>query len=296
MTTELEVRPEEQQWVDRGCVCCGQIDWRKRWEEFIVCQHCGVMTVQKCYSPEELTAFYQEEYFNGEEYIDYVADKPAQLKTLRDHLSVIQKYVPPGRSVLEVGCAYRFFLELLAADYPQSTGIDVSAPGIEHAARQGLDARLGDLLTMSFDKEFDAVCMWDTIEHLPNPGEYVSACAQALAPGGHLFLSTGDFNALLPRLQGRKWRQIHPLTHLYYFTRKSLSEICRRNGLDVISFGTVRVHRKLGSSLEALHRFHGQSLSGRAASLCRSVIPNFVQNFSFPLDLRDTLWLAARKL
>ena len=158
-----------------------------------------------------------------------------------------------------------------------------------------LQAQEGDLLGLSFDQLFDGVCLWDTIEHLPNPREVVRRSAELLKPGGHLFLATGDFGAVLPRLQGLNWRQIHPPTHLFYFTRQSFRELCPRAGLEVVRFSTVTVHRRLGSVFQSLENLYGQSLTGRVASLALRVTPRGILNWNFPLNLGDTLCLVARK-
>jgi SAM-dependent methyltransferase len=253
------------------------------------------MTVSHEFSPGELKKFYQEDYFKGREYVDYIADKAAQQRTLLDHLRVVQHYVPPGGRILEIGCAYGFFLELVRQDYPASVGLDVSSAGVAHARRLGLDAREGDLDSLRLDGDFDAVCLWDTIEHLPNPGAVIQRSARLLVPGGHLFLSTGDFGALLPRLQGLNWRQIHPPTHLFYFTRRSFRELCSRVGLEVLGFSTVTVHRRLGSALQSLQNRYGRSLTGRFSSLVHRTAPDSLLNWNFPLNLGDTLRLVARK-
>ena len=261
----------------------------------MVCRHCGLMTVNQRFPSEELKQFYQEDYFKGREYVDYVADKPAQQKTLRNHLRVVRRHVRPGGRLLEIGCAYGFFLELIREEYRGSVGVDVSSAGVAHARAQGLQAQEGDLLGLSFDQLFDGVCLWDTIEHLPNPREVIQRCAKLLKPGGHLFLTTGDFGAVLPRLQGLRWRQIHPPTHLFYFTRQSLRELCLRVGLEAVRFSTVTVHRRLGSVFQSLENFYGQSLTGRVASFALRVTPRGILNWTFPLNLGDTLCLGARR-
>ena len=277
------------------CACCGHSDWLPRWKGFVVCRRCGLMTVNQAIPAEELKHYYQEEYFKGREYVDYVADKPAQQKTLRNHLNVVRRHAVPGGRLLEIGCAYGYFLELIQKEYPGSMGVDVFSAGVAQARARGLQAEEGDLLALRFDQRFDGVCLWDTIEHLPNPREVIQRSVELLKPGGYLFLTTGDFGALLPRVQGLRWRQIHPPTHLFYFTRRSFRELCSRVGLEVVRFGTVTVHRRLGSVLQSLESFYGNSLTGRFASLANRALPCGVLNWNFPLNLGDTLCLVARK-
>src|SRR5262249_42806510 len=159
---------------------------------FIICRQCGLMTVEQTFSAAELENLYKEEYFHGREYMDYEADKAAQQKTLSRHLALVRQFVPSGGRLLEIGCAYGYFLELIAQFYPHSVGVDVAAAAVAGARAQGLDARAGEVLEMSFEEPFEGVCLWDTIEHLPRPFEVMRRASELLKPGGHLFLSTGD--------------------------------------------------------------------------------------------------------
>lgn len=278
-----------------ACPCCESARWWRRWPGFVICGDCGLMTVEGDFNVEELRRLYQEDYFQGREYIDYLADKPAQQKTLSRHLKQVRRFVPTGGRILEIGCAYGYFLELIARDYPGSVGIDVSSAAVAHARRQGLDAREGDLLEMRLSEIFDAVCLWDTIEHLDQPAEVVQRAAALLKPGGHLFLTTGDFGSLLARIQGLRWRQIHPPTHLFYFTRPALSALCQRVEMEVVQFNSVRVYRRVRSALTALDRFHSGSWSGRTARWLLRVVPKGLLDLDLPLNLGDTLNLVARK-
>jgi hypothetical protein len=96
-------------------------------------------------------------------------------------------------------------------------------------------------------------------------------------------------------LQGLKWRQIHPPTHLFYFTRPSLRQLCGRVGLETVRFDSVTVHRRLRSAFRALQRLHGDSVSGRVARLGLRLLPATVLDWGIPLNLLDTLCLVARR-
>jgi SAM-dependent methyltransferase len=254
------------------------------------------MTVTQDFDLAVLKRHYGADYFQGAEYVDYPGDRDVHLKTLSSHLRLVRRHVPPGGRVLEIGCAHGFFLELIRDLYPNSVGMDLSDAAVAEARKRNLNARAGDLLEAQFDYQFDAVCMWDTIEHLPRPYEVVRRASQLLKPGGFLFLTTGDFGAWLPRWQGLKWRQIHPPTHLFYFTRPSLRKLCVRADLEVVRFGTVKVYRRLGSALRSLERFRGDSLGGRLAKAGLRAVPKSVLNWGVPLNLGDTLYLVAQKL
>lgn len=282
-----------------SCPCCEATAWRPRWSGFVVCQQCGLMTVAEWlgagFSSERLQQLYGPAYFHGGEYADYLGDKPALTKTLAGHLQAVQRRVPPGSRLLEIGCAYGFFLELIAQKYPGSVGLDVSAEAVAHARARGLDARCGDVLTVALEGQFDAVCLWDTLEHLAQPRVALERCVALLKPGGHLFLSTGDRGSWLARLQGRRWRQIHPPSHLFYFSRSALRALCQGLGVQVLEFETVRVYRRVRSALYTLQQLRPGSISGRLAIRLLRFLPTWLLDADVPLNLGDTVRMTARR-
>jgi len=254
-----------------------------------------MMTVARDFDLVTLKPHYSADYFQGAEYADYLGDRAVHEKTLAGHLRRLRRYVAPGGRVLEIGCAHGFFLEMIQPVYPGSMGVDISEIAVAYARSRGMDVRAGDLLETEFNTSFDAVCLWDTIEHLSRPYEVMHRAAALLKPGGFLFLTTGDFGAWLPRWRGLRWRQIHPPTHLFYFTRPALQQLCNRAGLEPVRFATVTVYRRLRSALQALERLHGRSPSGRLARMGLRLLPAAVLDLGIPLNLFDTLRLVARK-
>jgi SAM-dependent methyltransferase len=281
--------------MTNSCPCCNALRWEARWPGFVICRTCGLMTVEGHFPLEELKKEYGEDYFRGREYVDYVADADVQRKLLAGHLRRMARYVAPGTPVLEVGCAYGYFLRLLRPAHPGSIGVDVSTSAVAAARADGLDAREGDLLELDLRGPFGAVCLWDTVEHLPDPGAVLRRGVDLLSPGGYLFLTTGDFGSWLARAQGLRWRQIHPPTHLFYFTRRSLTLLCGRIGLTVVALETVTVHRRLSSSLRGWQQRYAGSRSARVAGWLHRMLPAGVREYDFPLNLGDTIFLAARR-
>ena len=66
-----------------------------------------------------------------------------------------------------------------------------------------------------------------------------------MSVGARIHITTGDIGCLLPKLQGRRWRMIHPPTHLHYFTQKSLTKLLETQGLRVIQATYPAVYRSL---------------------------------------------------
>jgi 2-polyprenyl-6-hydroxyphenyl methylase/3-demethylubiquinone-9 3-methyltransferase len=117
---------------------------------------------------------------------------PLRMKFITDVMDL------SGRKVLDVGCGGGILTEALARCGAQATGIDLSKDSIEaaklHANQQGLniDYRYENIeeTASKHAGEFDAITCMEMLEHVPEPGKIIAACARLLKPGGHAFFST----------------------------------------------------------------------------------------------------------
>jgi len=103
-----------------------------------------------------------------------------------------------GKKVLDVGCGGGLLSEAMAQAGAEVTAIDLAPELITvarlHALESGakLDYKLQSVEALAEEQPgaFDAVTCMELIEHVPNPKAIIAACAQALKPGGRLFVST----------------------------------------------------------------------------------------------------------
>jgi Methyltransferase domain len=86
---------------------------------------------------------------------------------------------------------------------------------------------------------------WDVIEHLRRPDLYIEKIANTFPRGGVLALTTGDLDSWVARARGSKWRQIHPPTHLHYFSRRTLGRLLDRNGLKIKYMCSEGMYRRV---------------------------------------------------
>lgn len=98
------------------------------------------------------------------------------------------------RAVLDVGCKSGWLLDHLARETGASTLVGVDRDGSRLPGPSGrIQAVVGDARRLPVaQSRFDAVTMFDVIEHLPKGAEpdALAEATRALCPGGLLFLST----------------------------------------------------------------------------------------------------------
>jgi SAM-dependent methyltransferase len=280
-----------------ACIVCQAEAWAPKWEVLVRCTRCGFVRSAELLSPESAAALYGPGYFAGQEYGNYLADRDVHRRNFAARWRLIRKLAGPLRSVYEIGCAHGLWLEFLSEQGVRAAGIDVAADAVAYAVNTlGQDATVGDFLSAPPARgQFDAFCLWDTIEHLPHPEHYVERIVELLPPGGWLFLTTGDIGSTVATLRGRQWRMIHPPTHLQYFSRATMRRFLSRCGLDVVAIRAVSVYRTLHSVLASLAAL-GRGTPRQMAAWLGGTLPlGFQKRLGAWIDLGDIMFVAARK-
>lgn len=276
------------------CLACGCGDIRGHFPGLCQCAGCGFVSADVTMSDTEVEALYGRDYFHGGEYFDYLAEEEGLRINFRSRLKVLRSIVPnmESKNLLEVGCAYGFFLDEVGPHVRSAVGIDVAASAVEHGtATLGIDARVGNFLEMVPDREYGIVTMWDTIEHLKRPDLFVEKASQILGSGGILALTTGDIGSVNARLRGRTWRMIHPPTHMHYFSVPTVRKMLEQFGFEVIHVSHPGNWRKLRAILYgiAVLRFGYRGLY-------EFVSPLPFWNMCLPINLFDIMYVIARRV
>jgi 2-polyprenyl-3-methyl-5-hydroxy-6-metoxy-1,4-benzoquinol methylase len=248
-------------------------------------------------SPDEVRKLYQENYFQGEEYGDYLADARSHRKNFEARLKIVQQFMHQGTGpIFEIGCAYGFWLEACTRAGIEAVGVDVCVEPVRYARMEmGQNAQVGDFLTLPVPKhQFYAFCMWDTIEHLANPEAFIQKIMELLPPGGWLFLTTGDIGSCYARWRGARWRMIHPPTHLQYFSTSTMCKFLTRHGLEIRYCQSTPMYRNIGETMDRIAKL-GKGVSPAVASFFRRFTPHGLKRLGFWLDLGDIMYVAARK-
>ncbi len=136
-------------------------------------------------------------------------DKNSEFKPLHDinplRLNYIKNHCEHSlqdKKVLDVGCGGGILSEAMALEGAQVSGIDMSEAGLEvaklHLLESGLDIDYQQItvedLTNTHSEKFDVVTCLEMLEHVPDPGSVINACAKLVKPGGKIFFSTLNRN------------------------------------------------------------------------------------------------------
>jgi SAM-dependent methyltransferase len=289
--------PPSMQALSRPCIVCGAAHQGPLYRVLQQCRACGFIRADLDVDEEQIKKLYQEDYFRGREYGDYVADREVHRKNIAHRFAQVTRVAGPLDSMFEIGCAYGFWLEFVSSQGVRCAGADVCPEAVEYAVgvlKQ--NATSEDFLHMDLRPgEYQTFCMWDTIEHLARPELFVERIFQLLPRGGWFFATTGDIGSKEACRAGPGWRMIHPPTHLQYFSRRTMSRFLERRGFEVVAIRSTPVYRSIRGVLSGLLLFQ-RGLKQRAARLADKLIPNRMQErLGFWLDLGDIMLVCARK-
>jgi len=228
------------------CVLCGGKRFRtvKRMTSHVIlrCMGCGLAFRDPKPTLEEAKAFYREHYFASASelthgYEDYAALAAPTRKLARRKLAYMARRLEPGR-LLDVGAAYGLFLdEALRAGW-SAEGVEIS----RHAAAvarnlTGAPVHDGPLEETTLQGgSFDAVTLWDVLEHAVAIKPFCDRVRELLRPGGYVFVTVPNAASSLARLMGSTWFGYAKIEHVYYFSPGTLRLAFAQSGLDFLGW------------------------------------------------------------
>jgi 2-polyprenyl-3-methyl-5-hydroxy-6-metoxy-1,4-benzoquinol methylase len=203
------------------------------------CLDCGLHYLNPQPTQAELVRYYPEEYD------PFALPAPGRLSAwqrrslsygLRKRCRAVTRYKEAGR-LLEVGCATGLFLDAMRASGRWLVqGVEVSEPAVRQAREQfGLDVYHGSLEEAGLPTAvYDAVAMWDVLEHVPQPRETVREVRRVLKPDGVFVLRAPVLDGWDRRLLGEFWAGWDAPRHLTAFSRQTLHTLLSQADLRVL--------------------------------------------------------------
>ena len=150
-------------------------------------------------------------------------------------------------AVLDIGCHTGRFLGGLPEAWHRH-GIESAREPCRVAHEKQdvtiIGARLEDTAA-AWAGKFDAVTLFDVIEHLPDPGTAIAQAARLVKPGGVLLISSGDLDAWTWRWLGAGHWYLQTPQHLSVISRRFLRFMADRHGLCLLRTDAIP-HRHAG--------------------------------------------------
>ena len=247
------------------------------------CRACGFAFRESRFNEQQLADLYRD--------MDpavYQAELRGRIRTASRHLRIVSESLRPNGAgeLLDVGCASGLFLsEALDAGW-RVTGLEPSQALFTQAVERV--GSCGTVLPVILEEadfgasRFDVITLWDVLEHVVDPMNFIRRCRDLLKPGGYVFLNVPDLDSFEARVLGRRWPLLLP-EHLNYFNRPSLKLCAEKCGFQVIRFGRRRSHFSVQYVLYRLLQ-HRIPLARLVSSAARTAIGRVL----VPVSLGET--------
>ncbi|MCE9640293.1 MAG: class I SAM-dependent methyltransferase [Betaproteobacteria bacterium] len=147
-----------------------------------------------------------------------------------DTVSALLEKAPAALRVLDVGC---------------SRGVEPAANIAAAARAQGLKVHTGLLADVALPAaSFDAITLFEVIEHLKEPLPLLRECHRVLKPGGVLVLSTGNTASWTVAAMQERWDYFDIAKdggHISFYNPRSIALLGTRAGFSTEQIATSRV-------------------------------------------------------
>ncbi len=226
----------------------------------------------------------QASYAETEDEI-YLNSRPQRFKTAERCVERIRQHKKDGR-LLDVGCSTGVLLDAASRHFDVE-GVELSEWARAQASlRHKVHNR--PLRELDLDQQYDVVTLMGVIEHFEDPTAEIRAIHRVLKPGGLFVVYTGDVDAWLPRVLGKKWWWYQGM-HLFYFSRKTCTALIDKCGFDLVADDTHCTYFQLYSLGISLKRYRIGLLLNPLFN-----IPYF-KNAMVPLKLSGEMLMFATK-
>lgn len=245
----MTIDTESLIWEDLACEWCHSTEYEIIVEgpdlqtgfpgtfQMVRCLQCGLYRQAPRLTWKSLEQYYDVTYHS---YDTFEVEKLNWFKRIDKRygpwkrLKAIEKY-KSGGNLLEVGCGTGAFLEeALRSGRWNVTGVEP----VKHAAdftRNKLDIPVytelfGDANLPN--ESFDAVVLWNVLEHLDHPIDNLKKAWDVLKPGGVLVCSVPNLDSLEAEIFGRFWVGWELPRHLFVFPLHTLKTIYQGLGFN----------------------------------------------------------------
>ncbi len=164
----------------------------------------------------------------------YVSQAEGRIKSFERCFKAVTKYQATGK-ILDVGAAAGFFLKVAKEAGWKTYGIEPSLYLSAYGNRNyDVNIQCGTIETVPpLSEKMDVVTLWDVLEHTFEPKDVLKRCNGYLRQGGIVVINYPNIGNWMAKMAGRKYWFILSV-HLYYFVPKTIAEMLRQTGFEVL--------------------------------------------------------------
>jgi len=150
-------------------------------------------------------------------------------------LDIVQQVRP--KSVLEIGCGSGEFLQKISSGVEYSLGVDINEAALVKARQKGLQVISTGIYDLTHS--FDMVFLFQVLEHLQSPGEFLRTVEGKLNPGGVLVIAVPNPDGYLKDM-GTVALDMPP-HHNTGWKKETFTALAKLLNMELLSYETERL-------------------------------------------------------
>lgn len=269
---------------DTNCPLCGGYQHIELYQfspfRVVQCAQCSFVFLNPRLKEEKII-----EYYSSPEFFDiyskgfsYIYQESALRKTFRRFVLELNRKGLTGGRLLEVGCAYGYFLREARRYFDYCVETDFSPQALDIASRYANAIYCGGINDLpSQIQNFDLIVAINVIEHVYHPIQFLEGLKRRLTNNGTVVLVTPDFGSIWYKLLRNRWPSFKPPEHVCLYTYENLKSLLQKMGL---------------TNIQRLRFYHAFPLSLVASKIGIKMPHSFSLTLWFPWVM---LAVAARK-
>lgn len=154
-------------------------------------------------------------------------------------LNSINKYAISKNTILDIGCSTGYFLDICKNNNWQTAGIELGISEGDIAKNKGHKIYTDLITDLDPSLTFDAITMWDVLEHIPDGLSQLNEIYKHLNKGGILFFQIPNSDALAAKILREKCRMFDGIEHTNLYNPKSIEKLVEFTNFEIKSINSV---------------------------------------------------------
>ena len=226
-----------------NCPVCNGIDIKKYVTKYKFnmdkCYQCQHIFTNPFPSKDALNFFYNSEFkdFENKFFLESFENRIPIFTKRLGFMSIFKDI----KKILDVGSAVGIFIEAnIRSEFNYKIDVcDISKNACEILKKNYPDINIfnQDLCEVKLGN-YDAVTLWDTLEHLVDPSIFLKSIWNQLRKNGYLFLSTPNTRSFEWEVMGKDHIQLLPPGHVNLYNVNNIKKILNKNNFSVVDIFT----------------------------------------------------------
>ncbi|MFN4212984.1 MAG: class I SAM-dependent methyltransferase [Microgenomates group bacterium] len=196
---------------------------------YFLCYKCQTLFLNPQPSQKAIIRYYK----NNFEYSAGCSNKTKIIRQAKKILKNLKKLNPNGKTLLDIGCGFGYFLREAKKAGFQVEGVEPS----NKLTTQLIKSLKLQVTNFSFEeyfkrnkekKKFDFITMIHVIEHIKNPKKWIEMASSLLKENGILYIETPNLQSHLYNVEKENYTFLTPPDHLWIFSQQSFQTLIKK--------------------------------------------------------------------